>query len=93
MRKRKLKLQYQNRFSKNYYYFAKKHLRFRFNGEIYTQIDGVAMGSPLGPLLANIFMISLEEKVLPKVPNYYIIGNVMLMTLTRMLLLKRLILF
>ena len=28
------------------------------------------MGSPLGPLLANIFMISLEEKVLPKVPNY-----------------------
>ena len=28
------------------------------------------MGSPLGPLLANIFMISLEEKVLPKVSNY-----------------------
>ena len=23
------------------------------------------MGSPLSPLLANIFMISLEEKVLP----------------------------
>ena len=47
-----------------------KHLHFRFNGETYTQIDGVAMGSPLGPLLANIFMISLEEKVLPKVSNY-----------------------
>ena len=47
-----------------------KHLHFRFNGEIYTQIDGVAVGSPLGPLLANIFMISLEEKVLPKVSNY-----------------------
>ena len=28
------------------------------------------MGSSLGPLLANIFMISLEEKVLPKVSNY-----------------------
>ena len=28
------------------------------------------MGSPLGLLLANIFMISLEEKVLPKVSNY-----------------------
>ena len=28
------------------------------------------MGSPLGPLLANIFMISLEEKVLPNVSNY-----------------------
>ena len=47
-----------------------KHLHFRFNGETYTQIDGVAMGSPLGPLLANIFMISLEERVLPKVSNY-----------------------
>ena len=47
-----------------------KHLHFRFNGETYTQIDGVAMGFPLGPLLANIFMISLEEKVLRKVSNY-----------------------
>ena len=47
-----------------------KHLHFSFNGEIYIQIDGVAMGSPLGPLLANIFMISLEEKVLPKVSSY-----------------------
>ena len=47
-----------------------KHLLFRFNGETYTQIDGVAMESPLGPLLANIFMISLEEKVLPIVSNY-----------------------
>ena len=37
---------------------------------IYAQIDGVAMGSPLGQLLANIFIISLEGKVLPKVSNY-----------------------
>ena len=28
------------------------------------------MGSSLGPLLADIFMTSLEEKVLPKVSNY-----------------------
>ena len=47
-----------------------KDLHFRFDGEISTQIDGVAMGSPLGPLLAKIFMISLEKKVLPKVSNY-----------------------
>ena len=39
-----------------------KDLHFRFNGEISTQIDGVVMGSPLGPLLAKIFMISLEKK-------------------------------
>ena len=47
-----------------------KHLHFRFNYEIYIQIDRVAMGSRLGPLLANIFMISLEEKLLPKASNH-----------------------
>ena len=29
---------------------------FLFDGEIYKQIDGVAMGSPLGPTLAIAFM-------------------------------------
>ncbi|CAH3033914.1 unnamed protein product [Porites lobata] len=27
------------------------------------KIDGVAMGSPLGPLMANVFMCHLEEKL------------------------------
>ncbi|CAH8616866.1 unnamed protein product [Schistosoma rodhaini] len=34
---------------------------FKFNGEIYRQIDGVAMGSPLGPILADIFLAKLEN--------------------------------
>ena len=33
---------------------------FQFNGKYYDQIDGVAMGSPLGPLFANIFMDEFE---------------------------------
>ena len=33
-----------------------------FNGNIYDQIDGVAIGSPFGPLLANIFL-SHHEKI------------------------------
>ena len=40
-------------------------LHFTFNGEVYRQIDGVAMGSPLGPVLANVFMVELEERLVP----------------------------
>ena len=36
---------------------------FSFNNKIYKQIDGVAMGSPLGPALENIFVGYQEEKL------------------------------
>ena len=39
---------------------------FTFNDKIYKQIDGVSMGSPLGPLLANIFMTELEKDIIQK---------------------------
>ena len=29
---------------------------FQFDGQLYEQTDGIAMGSPLGPLMANVFM-------------------------------------
>ena len=45
-------------------YLCTKHVHFTYGGKIYIQIDGVAMGLPLGPVLANIFMISLEEAIL-----------------------------
>ena len=35
---------------------------FQFGGVYYDQIDGVAMGSPLGPLFANVFMSDFERK-------------------------------
>ena len=34
---------------------ATKESYFLFDGELYQQVDSVAMGSPLGPSLANIF--------------------------------------
>jgi len=36
---------------------------FQFDGQLYEQTDGVAIGSPLGPLMANVFMCHLEDKV------------------------------
>ena len=38
---------------------------FSFNEKLYDQIDGVCMGSSLGPILANIIMTEMEKKVLP----------------------------
>ena len=42
-----------------------KSVHFTFDGNIYVQNDGVAMGSPLGPVLGNIFMVELERSVIP----------------------------
>ena len=37
---------------------------FSFNGQFYQQIDGVSMGSPLGPTLADIIMTALEDAII-----------------------------
>ena len=42
-----------------------------FNNKYHKQVDGVAIGSPLGPALANIFMCSFESKWLRDCPNYF----------------------
>ncbi|XP_022790275.1 uncharacterized protein LOC111335411 [Stylophora pistillata] len=46
---------------------------FQFDGNLYEQTDGVAMGSPLGPLMANAFLCSIEEKLDQdnKLPEFY----------------------
>ena len=48
--------------------FATKDALVLFNGKYYEQIDGVAMGSPLGPTLANVFLCHWEEIWLDKCP-------------------------
>ena len=43
---------------------------FTFESRTYVQTDGVAMSSPLGPVLADIFMIELENSLLPNLTKY-----------------------
>ena len=46
----------------NLFNIATKETFFVFNSKYYKQVDGVAMWSPLGPVLTNIFMCSFESK-------------------------------
>ena len=52
----------------------KSHLMI-FDGHYYDQSDGVAMGSPLGPDLANIFMCHFEEKWLRRADSVLHFGS------------------
>ena len=41
---------------RNLFNFATAETHFLFNGSFFDQIDGMAMGFPLAPVLANLFM-------------------------------------
>ena len=47
-----------------------KNVHFMFDNVNKVQNDGVAMGSPLGPILSVIFLIELETSILPESTGY-----------------------
>ena len=49
-------------------------VHFTFESRTYVQTDGVDMGS-LGPVLAEIFMIELENSLPPNLTKYIIFSN------------------
>ena len=44
---------------------------FEFDGKTYRQIDGISMGNPLAPILADFFMGSIEEKLFANNRDFY----------------------
>ena len=49
--------------------FCLKNTYFSFQGQFYEQVGGAAMGSPVSPIVANLYMEYLEQKALSTAPN------------------------
>ena len=42
---------------------------YSHRGDIYRQVNGVAMGSPLGVLFSEAYMAEVEDRVMKKIPK------------------------
>ena len=49
--------------------FCLKTTYFTFQGKFFEQVKGAAMGSPISPIVANLFMKDLEVKALSTAPT------------------------
>ena len=49
--------------------FSLNSTSFVFQGQYYQQMEGAAMGSPLSPIVANIFMEIFEKEALETTPH------------------------
>ena len=61
--------------------FCHKNTYFSFQGQFYEQVEGAAMGSPVSPIVANLYMEYLEQKALSTAPHPLSSGAGMWMTL------------
>ena len=55
---------------KNLLLLCTKNVHFTFENNICQQNDGVAIGSPLRPVLAGIFTLYLERTLMPKLGKF-----------------------
>ena len=60
--------------------FCLKNTYFSFQGQFFEQVEGVAMGSPVSPIVANLYMEYLEQKALSTAPHPLGFGTGLWMT-------------
>ena len=61
--------------------FCLNSTSFVFQGQCYQEMEGAAMGSPLSPIVANIFMEHFEKEALETTPHPTVCGKDLWMTL------------
>ena len=60
--------------------FCLKNTYSSFQDQFYEQVEGVAMGSPISPIVANLYMEYLEQKALSTAPHPLGFGRGLWMT-------------
>ena len=49
--------------------FCLKNTYFSFQDQFYEQVEGAAMGSPVSPIVANLYMEYIEQRALTTAPT------------------------
>ena len=60
--------------------FCLKNAYFIFQDRFYEQIEGAAMGSPISPIIANLYMEAFETKAISTAPHPLACGEDLWMT-------------
>ena len=47
-----------------------ERVHFTFDGKTYVETSGMAIGSPLGPVLLGIFLVELENNLIQTLPEH-----------------------
>ena len=55
--------------------YLSSNFKFFGNGALYEQLDGVSMGSSLGPVLANIILSEFENVKVTELVNFSVNKN------------------
>ena len=63
--------------------FCLRNTYFSFQGRYYEQTEGAAMGSPISPLVANLFMEEFEKRPSALLQHHQSYGRDLLMTLSQ----------
>ena len=56
--------------------FCLKNMYFSFEGQFYEQVKGMAMGSPVSPIVVNLYMKYFEQKALSTAPHPQVLAHV-----------------